>query len=165
VVAVIGLVLTLYFGYWLSKCITQPIERLARGLDAVTAGDLNRRFADQGPTSAIAEIAASLNQLTDRLQRSESTPRSDLLLACAALERLLDADARPCGVLAGGNRLVASNEEARKLVLARASPFHGLAAEAREKDASAVETLPLEGPGGQSLGDLVRIGRGSKLDV
>jgi len=156
VVAALGLVVTLYFGFWLSKVVTQPIERLARGIDHAVAGDLSRRFGSQGTSGVVSDIAAGLDTLLDRLQRAESAPRTDLLLACAAVERLCDADAQAAGVLAAGHRLIASNEAARALVLQRGSSLQWLAGEAERRSPGSVETVDLKGPSGEVLGQLVR---------
>ena len=156
-VGIVGLLVALYFGYWLSKMVMQPMERLSRGLDEVLSGNSARRFSDQWTPGVMAEFAAGLNELVDRLQRSESTPRVDLLTVCAAVEKLCEQDSRASGVLAGGHRLLASNEAARKLVLERNSSFQWIAAEVRRQDPSAVEILSLDGPGGEKLGDLMRI--------
>ncbi len=156
-VGIMGLLVALYFGYWLSRAVMQPMERLARGLDEVLAGNSARRFSDQGTPGVMAEFAAGLNELVDRLQRSESTPRVDLLTVCAAVEKLCEQDSRASGILAGGHRLLASNEVARRLVFERNSSFQWIAAEVRRQDPSVVEVLSLDGPGGEKLGDLVRI--------
>ncbi|MBI4602400.1 MAG: HAMP domain-containing protein [Planctomycetes bacterium] len=160
----LALVLALLFGWWLSRRLAQPLEGLVKGLEAVQAGDLGRRLSADGSTGAIAELAAGLNTLADRIQRLEAAPRRDLLLACAALERLLEPAGGARGVVTPEGRLLASNEEARRLVLERGASFAWIAGDLAGKEPARVEATPLQGPGGEELGRLVSLRLEGRLD-
>lgn len=155
VTAVAGLLLALYFGYWIARHVTQPLERIGRGLDQVAAGDLARRFPHDVGSDAVSEISLGLNVILDRLQRAETQPRTDLLLVSSAVERLFDGETRACGVLAGGHRLLASNEIARRLILEKNTSFQWLTAAARRLSPQRVETRELLGPAGDRLGEII----------
>jgi HAMP domain-containing protein len=153
----IGLLVTLYFGHWLARTITQPLESLARGMAELTSRDPLRRFPAARARGPIAEISAGVNELLDRLHRAESAPQRDLLLVCGGIEALLAADPRPGAVLSVSGAVLASNDAARRLVLEKGSSFQWVLDEAQRKDAERVEVVPIHGPGGEMLGQLARL--------
>jgi len=54
-------------GRWLARKITAPLRRLARGTEALSAGDMSHRIPASGPRE-IADLARAFNVMMDRVQ-------------------------------------------------------------------------------------------------
>jgi HAMP domain-containing protein len=152
-----SLVALLFFGYWMVRNVARPLDRMSRALEAILAGDNQRRLEDHGASLAVCRIGGGVNQLVDRLQRVESERGIEFLLACSAVEKLLDARGEAGALLTPGKRLVAANEQARELIRARDAPFEVIAASMLEAAPSRVKEIRLWAPSGLRLGDLVCI--------
>jgi hypothetical protein len=152
-----SLVTVLFFGYWMLRNVARPLDRMPGALEAILAGDHQRRLEDLVGSLSVCRIGRGVNELVDRLQRVQSERGIEFLLACAAVERLLDAMGEAGALLTPGKRLVAANEPARELIRARDAPFEDIHASMLEADPSSVKEMPLWAPGGLRLGDLVCI--------
>ena len=82
-VAVIGSMVGIAAGIWMSRRMTAPLVALAKGTETIGAGDLTYRVTPQGSEEIIA-LAQSFNQMAGRLEEGERMRRN--LLADVAHE-------------------------------------------------------------------------------
>jgi len=108
-----GLLAFLVFGAWANRHVVAPLGSLQRAVESIAKGHLQRRVDDDSGLGELADLGANVNRIVDRLRHLERTRESDLLLARAALEQLMDAKGRGGAVLDTSGRLVASNEAVR----------------------------------------------------
>ncbi|MCB9422296.1 MAG: HAMP domain-containing protein [Ardenticatenaceae bacterium] len=55
-------------GYFLAVRTLQPIDRMTQTAQTISASDLNRRIAYQGPADAVGRLAQTFDSMLDRLQ-------------------------------------------------------------------------------------------------
>jgi len=65
-----ALVLSLFFGYWLSRLALDPIRRIQQTASRITADNLNERIPVGEGKDEVADLAQLLNQMFDRLEYS-----------------------------------------------------------------------------------------------
>ncbi len=82
-VALVGGILSLVFGFLLSRSLTAPLNRLAQAARAIGARDLSYRVPEEG-TEEIREVARAFNEMAEGLERAERLRRN--LLADVAHE-------------------------------------------------------------------------------
>ena len=66
----IALVLSLFFGYWLSLLALNPIRRIQQTASRITADNLSERIPVGKAEDEVADLARLLNQMFDRLEYS-----------------------------------------------------------------------------------------------
>ncbi len=69
-VVVIGSVLGIAAGVWMSRRLTAPLEELAKGTETIGAGDLSYRVKPQGSAEIVA-LAQSFNGMAGKLEEGE----------------------------------------------------------------------------------------------
>lgn len=69
-VVVIGSVLGIAAGVWMSRRLTAPLGALAKGTETIGAGDLSYRVKPQGSAEIVA-LAQSFNQMVGKLEEGE----------------------------------------------------------------------------------------------
>jgi signal transduction histidine kinase len=63
--------ISLSFGYFLSSSITESIQRLVAGAEAIAQGDLHSRVDVQG-NDELAELASAFNRMAEQLQDADA---------------------------------------------------------------------------------------------
>jgi signal transduction histidine kinase len=69
-VVMVGSVLGIAAGVWMSRRLTAPLEELAKGTETIGAGDLSYRVKPQGSAEIVA-LAQSFNQMAGKLEEGE----------------------------------------------------------------------------------------------
>lgn len=69
-VVVVGSVLGIAAGVWMSRRLTAPLEELAKGTETIGAGDLSYRVKPQGSAEIVA-LAQSFNGMAGKLEEGE----------------------------------------------------------------------------------------------
>jgi two-component system cell cycle response regulator len=64
-----GILLAILFGWFLARILSRPLERLAEGARAVSAGNLDVRLERQGGEADVARVADAFNTMTTSLQQ------------------------------------------------------------------------------------------------
>lgn len=116
----IGVVAAIAAGWIFAQLLTRPLRRTAAVAAAMGAGDRTARVVVAGPAE-IAEVAASVNDLADALQRSESRQREFLTSVSHELRTPLAAIAGQADALVDG--LVPGEEVQEVAAIIRAEAF------------------------------------------
>jgi len=107
---VIGLLVAITLGVWVSRRMTGSLRRAAAAAHAIGQGDRNVRVTPEGPTE-VAEIGAALEGLSEALRVSEERQREFLLSVSHELRTPLTSVRGYAEALADG--LVPEQEVAR----------------------------------------------------
>jgi signal transduction histidine kinase len=86
----VGLAVSLVAGLMLSRWFSRPLEHMTRAADEVARGDYSIKVPVDGPAET-RRLAASFNQMTDAVQRSQQTLRDFLANASHELKTPLTA--------------------------------------------------------------------------
>jgi hypothetical protein len=129
----LSVAMALYFGYWLTRHVGYPFERILRGLEDIAGGDLQRRINAPPAIPILDRLARLLNSLADRLQRLESDENTGRLVLAVATEALLDRDGRAALLVTLGNRVVLANGGGRALLDEGPLDASGLPSETQDR--------------------------------
>lgn len=89
VVGAAGILLGILIGWWVTERVSRPIERLASGVRAVSAGDWSARVEVRS-RDEIGELARAFNQMTGQLiEQRERTVQAERVAAWRELARRL----------------------------------------------------------------------------
>ncbi len=144
----IGVVAAIAAGWIFARLLTRPLRRTAAVAAAMGAGDRTARVEVAGPAE-IADVAASVNDLADALQRSESRQREFLTSVSHELRTPLAGIAGQADALVDG--LVPPDEvpEVAGIIRAEASRMERLVSDLLDlarlgADTFRVELLPVD---------------------
>jgi methyl-accepting chemotaxis protein/putative methionine-R-sulfoxide reductase with GAF domain len=87
-----NIVLGLALGYGLARIIADPLRKVLTVLEAVKAGDLNKRI-DVHATDEVGRVATSLNSAIDSMQHSAAAT-AEALVNGGAMNKVMEATAR-----------------------------------------------------------------------
>ncbi len=108
---IMSLVITVVLGILVARTITRPISDMRRQAQAMAKGNFSRKVRVYG-TDEIGQLAIAFNNLTNRLQESQSTTEGERRKLASVLSNMTD------GVIATDRRgrIILINEPAARLL-------------------------------------------------
>ncbi|MGM0419773.1 MAG: ATP-binding protein [Bacillota bacterium] len=114
IISVIGILIALFSGYYLTRKILAPVKELQNGIQKVAAKNFNQKL----PVSSqdeIGELTIEFNKMIDKLQEYENMNVRKLLAEKEKSEAIVNHISSPLLVTNADNDLILFNEESRKL--------------------------------------------------
>jgi nitrogen fixation/metabolism regulation signal transduction histidine kinase len=111
-VTFLGLVLTLVFYYSTSEVVISPLDRIAKVIDRVNAGDTSLRIPEES-VGAVRRLSRSCNRLLEHFEKLLDEGRSQVNRRQRQTLTLIEAFDEPVVLADDAGKIVLSNTKAR----------------------------------------------------